>query len=114
MGDDNVELLEQTVKHNAEDIKEVRLDFKDLKREFDEFKMKHTVVESNVNQIFTMLSKFDEKISGIETKMEQSAREQNEKWDKVKEDQNKELKGFMWKIAGVIVGAVFLTVLGLK
>ena len=103
MGDDNVELLEQTVKHNAEDIKEVRLDFKDLKREFDEFKMKHTVVESNVNQIFTMLSKVEEKMGALENK-----------WDQAKADQNKELKGFMWKIAGVIVGAVFLTVLGLK
>ena len=114
MGDDNVELLEQTVKHNAEDIKEVRLDHKDLRKEFDEFKMKHTVVESNVNQIFTMMSKFDETMSGLNTKLEQSIAKQNEKWDQMKSDQNKELKGFILKIAAAIIITVVIAGLSIN
>ena len=103
MGDDNVELLEQTVKHNAEDIKEVRLDLKELSKEFDQFKMKHTVVESNVNQIFTMLSKVEEKMGALEGK-----------WDQAKDDQNKELKGFILKIAAAIIIAVVIAGLSIN
>lgn len=103
VGEKQVEILEQTVKHQSEDIRDIRQEQKDMKKEIDELRMKHTVTDSNVNQFAVMFSKLEEKIMSLETKFQTQ-----------RDEQLKHYNGAMIKLFFGLVAAVLLIQLGLK
>lgn len=103
MGEPSMQLIESNVQHNTEDIRDLKKrigkaegDINDLKA--NQQLSQHTMnsVMESVNELKISFKAFDEKL------------------DKEREDQLKQYKSAIWKVAIAIVTAFILIQLGLK
>ena len=99
MGDDNMQLIEKMIENTVDDVKELKNDFRELKREVDGIHRKQSVTDNTVQQFTVMFTNLDTQI-----------RELREDWKADKQEERKRLWGF----AVTIIVAMTLVQLGLK
>lgn len=105
---ESLELVEQNVKNNTEDIRELKEWRYKADRQINKIDSDNQLNKQNITHVMTTLSKMEGDIKTLSAKFDQN----NEKQSKATEDQLASIKGWLWKfavgLAVVIVGG-FLT-----
>ena len=103
VGEKDVQLLEQTVKHNAEDIRELKKRVNYIERDISEVKADHQLTKQNMAHILETLSELKTSFRTLDNKLE-----------KDKEEQLRAYRSATWKVAIAVISAVLLIQLGLN
>lgn len=93
MGEPKLELIEQNVKNNVEDIRELKEDVKSLKKDVSDLKSDGQLAKQSITHVMTTLND-----------LKTGFKELDDKFDKSTTDQLQAYKSFMWKVfAGVVI-----------
>lgn len=103
MGETNMSLIEKSIEHNTEDIRELKKKVSHHDKEIGDLKINQRVTSNTLNSL-------TESINDLKT----SFKELDRKMDKDKEEQLKAYKSAVWKVGIAIITAFFLIQLGLK
>ena len=107
MGEANMQLLEQSVKNNTQDIREMKQEIDRLKDDVSDVKSNQQLTNQNVTHILETLSELKANFKEIDDKM-----------DKNQIEQLKEYKNGVWKIGvtviSALIGGFLLFFFGLK
>ncbi|MBT2600932.1 MULTISPECIES: hypothetical protein [unclassified Oceanobacillus] len=95
MGERNVELIEQNVKTNNEDIRDLKKRMYKVENEVRDVKNDHNLTKQSVTHVLQTLSELKDSFKNLD-----------EKLDKDKEEQLKAYKDAVWKVGITVVGAV--------
>src|SRR5690625_4835992 len=98
-----MQLIEQNVKNNVEDIRELKKKVGYVERDVHELKADHQLTKQSLSHVLDTLSELKTSFQTLDDKL-----------DKDKEEQLKSYKKATWQVAIAIVVAVFLIQLGLK
>lgn len=103
MSDKDVRLLEQNVKHNMEDIRELKKRVGSVEESVSDLKTNQQITNQSVSHVMEMLSELKVSFQTLDDKM-----------DKDREEQLKAYKKATWQVAIAIIVAIFLIQLGLN
>jgi len=107
VGEANMQLLEQSVKNNTQDIREMKQEIDRLKDDVSDVKSNQQLTNQNVTHILETLSELKANFKEIDDKM-----------DKNQIEQLKEYKNGVWKIGvtviSALIGGFLLFFFGLK
>lgn len=103
MSDSKMDIIETTVKHNVEDIRELKKKVEKHEGEISDLKTNQRVTTNALDTLTTSINELKLNFSKL-----------NDKLDHDKEDQLKQYKSAIWKVAIAIITAFFLISLGLK
>lgn len=106
MGEQNMQLIEQNVKHNVEDIREVKKRLSAVEGEVNDLKANHQVSQQTMAHIMDTLNDLRSNFMVLDNKIEKSNNEQL-----------KQYKTAVWQVGitiiATIVGAGLLLAFGL-
>lgn len=102
MGEENVELLEQTVKNNQSDIRELKEEVRSLKESNSDLKMNQQLTSQSVSTLIEGMNDLKGSFKALNEKMQQD-----------KEDQLKQQRKTMWQVGATIIAAVVLAQFGM-
>lgn len=117
----NMRILEQMVKHNITDIKEMQTTIKDMQKDITKLEQKNIIINNDVNQIKMLFTSLEVKLSALQTEwkedkaLEQTRyNQQQKKRLEQYERETRDARNRWWGFAFLILGAVVLVQLGLK
>lgn len=103
MSERNVELLEQNVKHNMEDIRELKKRVGKMEEDVSDLKTNQQITNQNITHVSSALNE-----------LKASFKELDEKMDKERDQQLKDYKKAVWQVAIAIITAFLLIQLGIQ
>lgn len=111
MGEQHVQLLEQNVKHNSEDIRELKKRVSRMEETIHDVKANQQIANQSIAHVMETLSELKAGFKELDTKMDENS-----------SDQLKQYKAVVWQVGGSIIAtiiggivlAVFLFTVGLK
>ena len=114
MGEENMELIEKMIENAVDDVKELKTDYKDLKREVEGLHRKQSVTESTVQQFSVMFNNLEQQIRELRNDWKKDKDEERKRRQEREENDRKERNKALWTIGTTVVIAMILIQLGLK
>lgn len=96
-------LVEKVTQNNIEEIKDLKKRMDRMEEDVQSLKINQTVTSQSVTSIQNLLSELKGDIRSLD-----------DKFNRNNEEQLKSYKKMVWQVAGTIIAAVFLIVLGLN
>ena len=103
MGEPNMSLIEKSIEHNTEDIRELKKKVNHHDKEIGDLKINQQVTSNSLNSLTESMNELKASFKSLDEKM-----------DKDKEEQLQAYKSAVWKVGIAIITAFFLIQLGLK
>ncbi|RDW18049.1 hypothetical protein CWR48_10620 [Oceanobacillus arenosus] len=103
MGEPAVQLIEQSVKNNTQDIREMKKEIDKLKGDVSDVKSNQQLTNQNVSHILETLSDLKSNFKELDVKL-----------DSDKDEQLRKYKSMIWQVAAAIIIAFILVSLGLR
>lgn len=95
MGEPSLDILESNVKHNTEDIRELKKRMNKAESDVSDLKANHQVTNQTLTHVMSTLDELKSDFKSI-----------NEKLDKNQIEQLQEYKTGVWKIGITVIGAL--------
>ena len=106
MGEYNVELLEQTVKNNVDDVRDLTKRVGYVERDINDLKTNQQVANQTMSHVMDTLTNLKGDFKALDTKIEKS----NEKMYEDNIDQLKQYKTTMWSVGASVIGSLIVAV----
>jgi|GEM_PF-5797973 len=114
MSDRGMEILEQNVKHNTEDIRELKRRVEAHDSDVENLKIDNHSMKQNLNHVFNTLTRFESTLETLNKKFDDDKAERHR--DQIA--QLKEYKGAVWQVGiyltCVLIGGFLLFKFGLR
>ena len=113
MGEPNMDILESNVKHNTEDIREIKKRMHHTEQDVSDLKIDSHSAKQNFGHVFNSLSKVESSMEDLSKKFDADRSERHK--DQV--EQMKQYKSAVWQVgiylSCVIIGGFLLMQFGL-
>ena len=105
-----MDILETNVKHNTEDIRELKRRVTKNENDVSDLKTNQQVTQNSLYSLIESLNKMDRKIEDMDKKQDEDRKERTQ----AEIENLKSYKSLIWKVAGVIIAAIILVQFGLQ
>lgn len=102
MGEHNMELLEQTVKHNVDDVREMKKKVEHIDRDVSDLKTNQQVSQQTMSHVTNTLNNLQGDFKTLNNKIDES----NQRMYEDNIDQLKQYKTTVWSVGGAIVASI--------
>lgn len=106
MGEQKVELIEQNIKHNMDDIREVKKRLNIVENNVTDLKSNLQVTNQTMSHIMSTLEELKSDFKATNGKMESGFNSINKKVDENQIEQLKEYKSGVLKIGIIVIGGI--------
>lgn len=100
MGERNVELLEKTVQHLTEDMREAKKKVEKLEENVHDLKTNQQITQHSMTNVIKSVDELKTSFDKLDIKFDESQQEQFQSY-----------KNFMWKVSASIVGSIIVALL---
>lgn len=114
MGEENVELIEKMLENTVDDVKELKSEYKDLKREVEGIHRKQSVTDNTVQQFSLMFTNLEQQIRELREDWKKDKEEERKRRQEREENDRKERNRALWTIGTTVIIAMILIQLGIK